>query len=190
MTTKITLTGDLGSGKSVVSKRLCERTGYPYLSTGQIQRGIAAELGVDTLELNRLADTDPSIDQRIDSVFKDLNATPDGYIVDSRMAWFFIPASFKVYLKVDPWIAARRILSDPTRNSEKYTDEDEAVEKILARKKSENDRFWVKYGADCANMNNFDVVIDTTLISPEKVVELIFTALQHREEGVPYPRYL
>jgi cytidylate kinase len=67
--TKITLTGDLGSGKSAVSSILCEITGFEYLSTGRIQRKIAENMGMDTLELNRLADTDPSIDERIDSVF-------------------------------------------------------------------------------------------------------------------------
>ena len=111
---KITLTGDLGSGKSAVSALLCQQTGFSYLSTGQIQRKLAAEMGIDTLEMNRRADTDPSIDERIDGVFVSLNEDPDGYVVDSRLAWFFIPNSFKVYLSVDVHIAAQRILNDPS----------------------------------------------------------------------------
>ena len=52
---KITITGDLGSGKSAVSNLLCERTGYDYVSTGRIQRQLAQEMGIDTLEMNRRA---------------------------------------------------------------------------------------------------------------------------------------
>lgn len=175
--TKITLTGDLGSGKSAVSRILCERTGYEYVSTGRIQRQLAQEMGIDTLEMNRRADTDPSIDQRIDGIFIDLGKDPRGYVIDSRMAWFFLPDSFKVYLQADVHIAATRILSDPTRNSEQYASLDEAVAKITARKQSENARFLKKYGADSTNLSNFDLVVDTTKYSVEEVAELILGAL-------------
>jgi cytidylate kinase len=187
---KITLTGDLGSGKSAVSKILCEKTGYQYVSTGLIQRKLAAEMGIDTLEMNRRADVDPTIDERIDSIFIDLGKDPQGYIVDSRMAWFFLPESFKVYLQVDIRVAASRILGDPTRNSEQYQTVDEAVEKISARKKSENDRFLVKYNADCANLHNFDLVVDTTNRTPEQVANVIFSALAAKNDGIPFARFL
>jgi len=180
---KITLTGDLGSGKSAVSSLLCEETGYQYLSTGRIQRQLAAEMGLDTLEMNRLADTDPTIDERIDGVFVSLNENPDGYVVDSRLAWFFIPGSFKVYLKVDTFVAAQRILNDPSRNSEQYSSVEEAVSKIKARKASENARFLAKYGADCTDMDQFDLVVDTTERTPGEVAALILEARNAKMTG-------
>jgi CMP/dCMP kinase len=186
---KITLTGDLGSGKSAVSKLLCAATGYQYLSTGQIQRQLAAEMGIDTLEMNRRADTDPSIDERIDSVFIALNQSAEGYVVDSRLAWHFIPQSFKVYLQTDPFTAAERILRDPNRKSEQYSSATEAVEKIKARKASENARFLAKYGADCADLLGFDVVIDTTTRTPDQVAELILKGLDAYKNQVPFPRF-
>lgn len=173
MNKKITITGDLGSGKSAVSRILCEKTGYAYLSTGQIQRRLAAEMGIDTLALNRLADTDPEIDRQIDSVFIELRDNPGGYVVDSRLAWFFLPDSFKVYLSVPVEIAAARILADPNRNSEQYGDIREAIAKIQARKQSENKRFLDKYNADCGNMDNFDLLIDTSKRTPEQVADMI-----------------
>lgn len=187
--TKITLTGDLGSGKSAVSRILCERTGFEYVSTGRIQRQLAQEMGLDTLEMNRRADTDPSIDQRIDGIFVELGKDPKGYVVDSRMAWFFLPQSFKVYLQADVQIAAARILGDPTRNSEQYASLEEAVEKISARKQSENARFLAKYGADSTNLNNFDLVIDTAQRSPEQVADLILEVMKMKAEGVDFERY-
>lgn len=186
---KITLTGDLGSGKSAVSRLLCAATGYSYVSTGRIQRQLALEMGVDTLELNRRADADPSIDQRIDSIFVELGHDLNGYVVDSRLAWFFLPKSFKVYLQTETREAARRILNDPTRQQEEYTSLEEAILKINARKKSENERFLKKYGADCGNTLNFDIVIDTTRRTPEEVAGLILRSREARLQHLPFSRF-
>lgn len=186
---KITLTGDLGSGKSAVSKLLCASTAYEYVSTGRIQRELARELGLDTLEMNRQADTDPSIDQRIDGIFVSLGQDPRGYIVDSRMAWFFLPGSFKVYLQTDLRVAAERILRDPARNSEQYASVEEAMEKIRARKESENARFLLKYGADSTNLLNFDLVINTSQRTPEQVADLILQARDWHDQSIPVARF-
>jgi cytidylate kinase len=95
-----------------------------------------------------------------------------------------------VYLKVDTYVAAERIMNDPKRNSEQYTDIEEAVTKIRARKASENARFLTKYGADCANLHNFDLVIDTTQRSPTEVNTLILEGVAAKLEGVIFPRFV
>jgi cytidylate kinase len=188
--TKITITGDLGSGKSAVSRILCERTGFEYISTGRVQRQLAQELGIDTLEMNRRADTDPSIDERIDGIFVELGKDPNGYIIDSRMAWFFLPNSFKIYLQTDVEVAVQRIMSDPNRvDSEQYQTPEEAAQKILARKASENARFLTKYGADCANLDNFDLVINTANRTQAQVAEVIFEVLEGRSQGKEMKRF-
>ena len=187
--TKITITGDLGSGKSAVSRILCEHTGFEYVSTGRIQRQLAQELGIDTLEMNRRADTDPTIDQQIDGIFVDMGKDSEGYVVDSRMAWFFLPDSFKVYLRADVQTAAERIINDPNRKSEEYETKEEAVRKILARKDSENARFLAKYGADSTDMNNFDLVITTTQRSPEEVAGLILSGIRAKTAGEPFEQF-
>ena len=43
---KITITGDLGSGKSVVSHSLRQELGFEIYSTGKVQREIAARYGI------------------------------------------------------------------------------------------------------------------------------------------------
>ncbi len=169
MTPKITITGDLGSGKSVVSKALRASLGFDIYSTGKVQREIAARYGMTTLELNQYAETHPEIDDEIDGVFVQLNGLPEGLIVDSRLAWFFMPESFKVFLSVPVEVAAARIMGDVARKREKYSDLEHAIEDLSARKDSENKRFREKYGADCTNMNNFDLVIDTSKFTPEEV---------------------
>ncbi len=186
---KISLTGDLGSGKSRVSRILCAETGFKYISTGQIQRELAQELGIDTLQMNQLADIDPSIDQYIDGALIALNENPEGFIIDSRLAWHFVPSSFKVFLKTELSEAVRRIMSDETRNSEGYASAVEAAEKIKARKASENARFLQKYGADCSNLDNFDIVVDTTDRTPEQVAAIILKAAHRWLVGEPFPKY-
>ncbi len=188
--TKITITGDLGSGKSAVSRILCDRTGFTYVSTGRIQRQLAEELGLDTLEMNRRADVDPSIDERIDGIFAELGKKPEGYVVDSRMAWFFLPESFKVFLKIDVRLAATRILSDPNRSSEQYASIEDAIPKILARKQSENERFLKKYGADSTNLDNFDLVVDTGSRTPDEVAGLILKGLEMKLSKEHFPHVL
>ena len=176
MQPKITITGDLGSGKSVVSKLLQAQLGFEIYSTGKVQREIAARYGMSTLELNQYAENHPEIDKEIDSAFAQLNDRPEGLIVDSRLAWFFMPNSFRLYLRVPVEIAAQRIMGDPTRKGEQYASLEQAVADISARKQSENRRFLDKYNADCADMRNFDCVTDTNGRSPEAVAAEILAA--------------
>ena len=174
MTKIISLTGDLGSGKSTVSNLLIKQLNYDYIYTGKIQREIADKYNMTTLELNKYAETHPEIDEEIDSTFKSLKNSSN-LIVDSRLAWFFIPNSFKVFLKTDLMVSVKRISNDKQRRNEKYASDEEAANHIMARKASENKRYMELYGADCSDLSNFDLVVDTSFITPEQVAEIILT---------------
>ena len=65
---KISLAGDLGSGKSTVGRIIGEKCGLEFYSTGTIQRKIALERGMTTYELNRYMEDHPEIDDEIDKV--------------------------------------------------------------------------------------------------------------------------
>ncbi len=49
----VTITGDLGSGKSTVSKKLADTLRARRYSAGTIQRGFAKSKSISTLELNQ-----------------------------------------------------------------------------------------------------------------------------------------
>ncbi len=181
-THKISIAGDLGSGKSSVTKALALALHVQRSSTGDIQRKLAADMGMSTLELNTYADTHPEIDQHIDNQLKLLESSSEPCVIDSRLAWHFVPSSFKVYLLVNPVIAATRISGDSSRQSERYQDISEAQQKILERKLSENHRFMVTYGVDCTRLRNYDLVIDTSQILPQDVVARI---QQERATWIP-----
>jgi cytidylate kinase len=182
---KITIAGDLGSGKSTVGKIIEKETGYKFFSTGDIQRKFAAKHGMTTLELNSYMKSHPEIDKEIDDFTKGLSNKDETFVLDSRMAWHFIPNSFKIYLSVKVNIAANRIYSDQVRISENYHDIKGAQKHILERKKIENDRFMNLYKVDCSNMGNYDIVIDTSYSTPNTVANIILRQLENHIEGKP-----
>ncbi|MDR1667293.1 MAG: AAA family ATPase [Bacteroidales bacterium] len=187
MSTIISITGDLGSGKSTVSGLLQQHLPYDYIYTGAIQRKIAEKYGMTTTELNRYAETHPEIDEEIDATFRSLNSA-SGLIVDSRLAWFFIPASFKVFLKTNLMISAERIAQDKRRKNEQYASVEDAAHGIMERKRSENRRYMELYGADCANMTLFDLTVDTSFVTPERVAGIILEAYQQWQAGKSYTK--
>ncbi len=170
---KITITGDLGSGKSAVSRILQAELGFEVFSTGKVQREIAAKYGMSTLELNRYAETHREIDDEIDDYSRALGHRDQSLIVDSRLAWHFIPHSFKVFLQVDPDVAAARIMGDQGRTSEAYPDQETCKAMILQRKALENSRFLELYNVDCGDLSQYDYVADTTNLSPDQVAQQI-----------------
>ena len=169
---KISITGDLGSGKSAVSKLLSQKLGFRIVSTGLMQRDIAARHGMTTLELNEYTKTHPEIDDEIDIRVSELQEAEESLIFDSRLAWHFAPETFKIFLTVDSDEAAKRIFNDK-RKSENYLNIEEAKQKILARRRSELERFKSYYNIDYSDLKNYNCVVDTTNAKPEDVCEII-----------------
>ena len=176
----ISIAGDLGSGKSTIAKRLAEMLNYSYFSTGSLFRKLAAERGMDVLQLNILSETDKSIDKYIDDNLRAINTGNDlNYILDSRMAWHFVPKSFKVYATVKPEVAAQRVLEDKARfNEPEASGLQERVQTLIERQNVENRRYKSIYGVDCRRFANYDLVIDTSDCSVEELTEQILAAYQ------------
>ena len=166
MAERITIAGDIGSGKTTVARAVAERLGVEPLSTGGIQRQLAAARGITTLELNKLAETDSAIDEEIDNYLKQL---PGGDLtVESRMAWHFVPNTKKIFLYIVAPEAAGRILR-ARRNDEPYKSMDDAIEYISRRRSSEILRFRKYYGVNIDDLRNYDLVIDSTFASPSAI---------------------
>ena len=175
--TLITITGQLGSGKSTVARMLAEKLNWQYYSTGMAQRAIAQKRGVSTTELNRLAITDKTIDDEIDAVFKNPPWGKNPCVVDSRLAFYFLPNSLKVCLTVDTMAAAKRVSAGPKRISEHYTNEQEAYEYLKKRRALEQAHFTQNYQVNVDDLSQFDLVIDTTLLAPRQVCDKILSCL-------------
>lgn len=178
---KISITGDLGSGKSTVCRYIKERYGIGVYSTGAIQRSLAAKYNMSTYDFNKYMETHPEIDAEIDATLTQIGERDEDMILDSRMAWHFVPGSFKVYLAVETGTAARRIMDDRRGAVETYESLDDAEVKLLKRKTSENLRYKSKYGVDCSDLSNYDLVVDTTDITPHEAAEIIMENYRQRK---------
>jgi cytidylate kinase len=172
---KISITGSLGSGKSTVARALAAKLSWKLVSTGALQRQIAGEMGLSTLELNSIAETRTEIDHRFDAATAELGSSKDAIVFDSRLAWHFVPYSFKVRLEVGAQSAARRVYQDLGRAQEKYGDLDAARQSLRERALSEATRFSRLYGVNLNDRSNFDLVIRTDEAAPEQIVDVIMT---------------
>ena len=173
----ITISGQLGSGKSTVAKMLSEKLGWDYYSTGMAQRAIAQKRGISTVELNQQAISNPQIDEEIDGVFKNPPWGDRSCVVDSRLAFHFLPNSFKVCLLVDIETAAKRVLSAKGRVSEHYSTEKEALDYLKKRRELELAHFVKNYQVDIENLSQFDLIVDTTNLTPTEVCQKILEKL-------------
>jgi cytidylate kinase len=123
-------------------------------------------------------ETHPEIDEEIDTELTKIGQRDEGMVLDSRMAWHFVPDSFKVFLSVRLEAAAKRVMKDERGSVECYCSLEEAMNKLVERKQSENLRYNTKYGVDCTKSSNYDLIIDTTEITPEEVAQRIMAALK------------
>lgn len=185
---KISLAGDLGSGKSTVGAILAEKLNAAVYSTGTIQRKIAEEMGMTTLQLNQYMETHPEIDGKIDDGLRALEHSPENIIIDSRMAWHFVPSSFAVYMAADARVAAERILK-AGRSSEPFASVEEAMRSIADRRASEAARYFQLYGVHIKDLENYDYVVDTSYITPEEAAAHILAHYRRFLRGESFPRY-
>lgn len=180
---RITISGKAGSGKSTVAKILSEKLNLKHYSIGDLMRAMASEKGVSLIELNKLAEKDKSIDFELDEKLKDMGKSKDNFVVDGRLTAFFIPnADVRVFLDTDDRIRAERILKDK-REHEKSKDVNEMIEKINKREESERKRYKKYYGVDYSDKKLYNLVIDTTEMSPGEVAMKIvrFIELLHQK---------
>jgi len=176
----ITIAGRPGSGKSTASKAIAEQLGYEHFSSGDLFRAIGRERGIDVTQTNRVAEDDQEIDRLVDERLAEIGNTQDDVAIDSRLAWHWIPQSFRVYLDLDLEVAARRILAniDPVRKEHEHIPDDthEYAQALQHRLELEASRYQAKYHINPYDAANYDLVIDTEHSRPEQVVAQILEA--------------
>jgi predicted cytidylate kinase len=182
----ITISGDLGSGKSTLSRLIAEKLELKRYSTGDIQRSIAASMNMTSLELNRLAEKDPEIDRRIDEGTVQIASENDRLVLDSRLAWHFVPYSFKIFLSVDEMVGAKRIMGAGRGSVEQYQTVEEAISLLRQRRESEDKRFKELYNADPVDFRNYDLVVDSSVATPAAVESTVLAALDRWRASQEY----
>ncbi len=186
----ITIAGDLGSGKSTVANHLISNINYRIESAGLIFRRLAEQHGMTAKEFNQFIESNPKYDNMVDDTIKEMGEKEENIIFDSRLAWYFVPKSFKIYMYVDVDTATERIFNDTGRVSESYSDMATAKKEIIERRQSEVLRYKTFYNIDINNFKNYDFIIDTSHATKDEVNEAVLSNFRAFERGKAYDRIL
>ena len=186
----ITIAGDLGSGKSTVANHLINNINYRIESAGLIFRRLAEQHGMSAKEFNQFIESNPKYDNMVDDTIKEMGEKEENIIFDSRLAWYFVPKSFKIYMYVDVDTATERIFNDKGRVSESYSDMATAKKEIIERRESEVLRYKTFYNIDINNYSNYDFIIDTSHATKDEVNEAVLSNFKAFEKGEAYDRIL
>ena len=173
----ITIAGAPGSGKSSTADLVAGKLGFKRFSSGDFMRKISLKRGVSLNELSKIAEEDTEIDRIIDAEVKTVGEN-EKIVVDSRLAFHFIPDSFKVFLDLPLEISKERIFDNLKINklrqeSEGSLNREEIYRKIISRLESERKRYRELYNIDHTDKRNFDLVIDTNKNNLNQVAEII-----------------
>lgn len=170
----ITISGKPGSGKSTTGKLLAKKLNYKHYSSGDFMREMAEEQHIDFMDFIKQAEEDPGIDQEIDERQIMLGKQEDDFVIDARLGFHFIPDSVKVFIDADIDKRAERIFNDKIRVEHNATLQ-KTKENIIKREENEKKRYLAYYNLDPFDKSNYDIIIDTTDISPQQAVEKILS---------------
>ncbi len=168
-----------------MAKTIAQKLNLKRYSLGDLQRQVAEERGITIHELSELEIKDDTIDRDLDDYQKTLGEKEDNFVIDGRLSWHFIPNSIKIFLEVSDEEAARRIFEackeDPARETDMKSDSIELTKKLMIKRSSDdNTRYQQMYGIVYDDPKNFDLVIDTTHIPAERVVEKIIDYINEK----------
>ena len=163
-----------GGKINAVSKELAERLNYEIYRNGEYFRKLAKEHNMDVTTFNEYVKKHPEIDIQIENSCKEYAQTHDNLVIDARLGWYAVPESFKVYLQVDINVAAKRAFFDENRkSSENFNTVQEQKEDLQKRFKLENERYFELYNIHKEDLANYDLVINTSNITPAQVANVI-----------------
>jgi cytidylate kinase len=177
----ITLSGKPGSGKSSTADKVAELLGYTRHSSGDMVRKVLTKKKMTLEEYNNHAETNHKLDALIDDRLRNFREKND-IVVDSRLGFYWIPESFKVYLDLELDVATARIFKDAVTNSSRSsvgtssTSLHDVSRQVKKRMLNEQKRFRQLYGIDPFDKNHFDLIVDTSRNDPQSVAIAVFDA--------------
>ena len=167
---RVAISGKSGCGNTTVSSMLAEKLGIKLIN--YTFRQLAAEKGLTLAEVIENAKKDDSYDITVDTRQVDL-ARQESCILGSRLAiWMLKEANLKVYLLADPEVRAKRILNREGGNLQEIID-------FTSMRDNEDSRRYMKlYQIDNSNYEFADLIIDTSVNTPEQIVNIILEKLE------------
>jgi len=172
---KITISGIGGVGKGTISKLLAQKLNYEVKSGGDFFREMAKNKGMNLYDFEEYVKKYPEFDYKLDEMQKDFGEKNDNFVLESRIGWYFVPDSFKIKLTCEENERLRRIQERDGGEIE------EIAQKEKQRLEAINERYKNLYQIEnFLDDKNFDLIIDTTNLSPEEIVQKILKKLKEK----------
>ncbi|MBQ9494685.1 MAG: cytidylate kinase family protein [Treponema sp.] len=170
---RVAISGKSGCGNTTVSTLLARSLGIALIN--YTFRQLAEERGLTLFQVIENAKIDDSYDKYVDSHQVEL-AQKESCVLGSRLAiWMLKEADVKIYLYASSQIRAERIHKREGGNLQEIID-------FTAMRDSEDTRRYKQfYGIDNnAYEDVADIIIDTALYAPDKIVANILSELEAR----------
>ena len=169
----LTISGLPGSGTTTVSRLLSEKYGLEMVSAGEVFRSLAKEYGMNLAEFGALAESDDSIDLKIDERQKEIANTRNDIILEGRLAGHMAEKAMKVWIKAPVDVRVERIVS---RESGSFEDK---LSETIEREASEAIRYKTIYDIDINNLSVYDLVIDSHKWDQFQIADIISCAIDN-----------
>lgn len=164
---RLLLSGLSGTGSTTAAKRIAADLGLTYVYGGQIFRNLALERGISLEDLAESLEYDQEAEREIDRRLIAAGLADNTLIEGRTIGWIFPRdvETLRVWLTCD--------LDERLRRVEARENHPRSRENLLRRETADNRRYELLYGIKEDDFSPFDLVIDTTVLSVDHVVEEI-----------------
>ncbi len=179
----ITFSGLHGTGKTTVAKLVAEKYGLSHLSTGMVFREMAAAKQMNLVDFSEYAAKNPEVDVQLDKKMRE-HGLKGNVVLDGQLCWFFLKgeADWKVLLACDESARIQRIYDRDRAIKGSNITRESARRETLERERIEQERYRKIYGIELSDFefvkNNHDIVVDTTRLTIQEVVEAVVSRIQ------------
>jgi predicted cytidylate kinase len=175
---RITVSGPPGSGKTTVCQMLGDRLHLEVVISGHIFRQMAKESSLSLADFGKACEADPEVDRKLDERMVDIARRKDNIILEGRLTAYMLTrngiSAFRVLLDADLDVRAARVAEREGGTAEQRKRE------IVVREDCEAKRYLIFYGIDVRDRNVYDLIVDTTYLTPEQVAERICAGMEGR----------
>lgn len=174
----ITISGLAGSGTSSVARILSRKLKIKYIDAGDIWDKQALEKNTNVVGLAKIAESDDSIDRKLDETMLNYAKNEKDIILEGRLIGALCSKekikAFKIWLDAPINVRVERINWREKKGLKKITEETKIREESNAK------RYKKYYNIDILDKSSYDLVISSEKLNPEKISELIFKKAEEK----------
>ncbi len=162
---RIAISGLTGVGKTTVSEIVAKKLNVAHITFSM--KVMAEKMNISLIELQEIAKKDHNIDKKFDEIqLKEIEEVKD-FVTSTWLGPWLAKPDFSVWLKTDDSIRFVRICEREKISLEK-------AKKYVLKKDEQNfERYMNIYQIDIKDHSMFDLILDTTELTPEQVANKI-----------------